>query len=133
LKFVYYQNISKNACNVDPSNFVTETIYRLEKLSVPEVEFAVTAEVVECCALSCRSVLCSSSSAVQRDTHHYHLGYTRSVMLFICIIIVQLILQSNTGLHKLICVYGNTFRKSFAFTGGHKGFKTSKDSYSKEC
>jgi len=87
------------AYNLDPTNFVTETVYRclFGKMKLQSV----TAEVVECCALSC-PVFYSCRSAVQRDTYHYHLGYTRSVALFTCIMIVQLVLQSNTGLYKLI-------------------------------
>jgi hypothetical protein len=96
------------AYNLDVTNFVTETVYLclFGKVKLQSV----TAEVVECCALSC-PVFYSCRSAVQRDTYHYHLGYTRSVALFTCIMIVQLVLQSNTGLHKLICVYGNTSKR----------------------
>ena len=95
------------AYNLEPTNFVTETVYLclFGKVKLQSV----TAEVVECCALSC-PVFYSCRSAVQRDTYHCHLGYTRSVALFTCIMIVQLVLQSNTGLYKLFCVYENTSR-----------------------
>ena len=118
----YYLNESKNAYNVEPADV------RFGKLSVREDK------VVLHCALYCPSAVYSSRWAVLRDTHHYRLGYTRSLTLFVGLKIVQLVLQSNTGLHKLISVYGNMSRRAFvSLYSRTQRFKTSKDSCSKNA